>query len=855
MRGILWCLALLPTGMLGVVGQRSLDDGQVVSEKRMATNELLAPEGRTLTFGARPIALSMMRDGVRAWVKDSRGVRIIDIDAMKELSQLNLPGGASLTGVAALGDGEQALATNAASELLTLRLGQDGKIAVEKTLTLTAPGGEGASFPCGIALNKAQTTAFVCLSRHNAVAEVDLASLKVSRTFDVGVAPFECVLDEKSGFLYATCQGGPSPGPRQRSARSAGTEVSVDLRGVADSGSVSVVDLAHGKEAASIRVGLQPSGLAWVPNSRLLSVANSNEDSVTLIDVDRRSVVETIDVKPDPRLPFGSMPSGIAATTDGRRLMVSLSGNNAVAVIDVNPGKSKVRGFVPTAWYPTSIALAGNRLVIANTKGFGSRIRNRKPETGWNSHDQSGAIQVAEVPSQRALARLTQKVLLNARAPQVLAAIEQEARATAGAKPIPDRVGEPSLIRHVVYVIKENRTYDQLLGDMKEGNGDPNLCVFPENITPNHHALAREFVLLDNYYCNGVLSADGHSWATEGNVTPYLERAFGGFTRSYTFGDDPLTYSSTGFLWDWVLAKGLSFHNFGEMDYAEPPKGWTVKDVWRAYESGQDAVFEQNIGIDRVRRYSSRSYPGWNMGIPDVLRMDRFLKVFREWEKAGSMPNLTVVYLPQDHTAGTTPGYPTPASYLADNDLALGRLVEAISSSQFWPKTAIFVTEDDPQAGFDHIDGHRSICLIASPYAKRNKTVSAFYNQDSVLHTVCRIFGIAAPNQKIAAGPVMSECFVAKPNLKPFRALDPQVDLKALNPPLVALAGPARERAERSARLPLSRPGLKSSEDDDALNRILWHAMKGERPYPAEWAGYHGRGLKERRLMLDPEGD
>ena len=201
-------------------------------------------------------------------------------------------------------------------------------------------------------------------------------------------------------------------------------------------------------------------------------------------------------------------------------------------------------------------------------------------------------------------------------------------------------------IEHVVYIIKENRTYDQFFGDLPQGDGDPDLCVFPRKITPNHHALAEEFVLLDNYYCEGVLSADGHSWATEGNVTPYLEKAFGGFSRSYTFGDDPLTYSSTGFIWDHVLAGGLSFRNYGEMDYAEPLNDWKVDSIWRNYNRARDVQFKQQIGVERLRRYSSPNYPGWNMAIPDVLRADRFIQEFREMEKTGSFPNLTIIYLP-----------------------------------------------------------------------------------------------------------------------------------------------------------------------------------------------------------------
>ena len=327
------------------------------------------------------------------------------------------------------------------------------------------------------------------------------------------------------------------------------------------------------------------------------------------------------------------------------------------------------------------------------------------------------------------------------------------------------RIGEPSVFEHVVYVIKENRTYDQVFGDIKKGNGEPKLCLYPKEVTPNHHALAEEFVLLDNFYCNGVLSADGHSWVTEGNVTDHLEKAFGGFTRSYTFGDDPLTYSSTGFIWDAVLLRGLSFRNYGEMVTSDAKgKAPAFAEIWKDYKSGDNKIgFKHKIDIETLAKYTSPDYPGWNMSISDNRRMDVFLKEFRAFEKNSNFPNFTIVYLPQDHTSGASPGMPTPNAHLSDNDLALGRLVEAISQSAFWPKTCIFVVEDDPQDGFDHVDGHRSPALVISPYTKRGQVISHFYNQTSVIRTMGLILGIPPLTQLDGSAPPMTDCFDAKP--------------------------------------------------------------------------------------------
>ena len=283
--------------------------------------------------------------------------------------------------------------------------------------------------------------------------------------------------------------------------------------------------------------------------------------------------------------------------------------------------------------------------------------------------------------------------------------------------PVPLHVGEPSVFQHVLYIIKENKTYDQVFGDMAQGNGDPNLCIYPQYVSPNHHALAQQYVLLDNYYCNGVNSADGHSWCTEGNDTDHLEKSFGGFSRSYTFGDDPLTYSSTGFIWNNALQHGLTFRNYGEFDYASPvPSSATWLQIYTDFTNGTHAIhYAQDIGVASLRPYSSTNVPGWNLGIPDVVRADGFIRELNAAQAQGTWANFHLLYLPDDHTGGP----PTPQAQVADNDLALGRVVEAVTKSIFASNTVIFVLEDDPQSGYDHVDAHRSLCLVISPYTKR----------------------------------------------------------------------------------------------------------------------------------------
>jgi hypothetical protein len=339
-----------------------------------------------------------------------------------------------------------------------------------------------------------------------------------------------------------------------------------------------------------------------------------------------------------------------------------------------------------------------------------------------------------------------------------------------------------------------------------------------------------------------VISADGHSWATEGNVTDHLEKSFGGFTRSYTFGDDPLTYSSSGFLWDNALAHGLSFRNYGEMDYAATvPADAKFPAIYADYFSGKERriAFRQKIGIDNLARYSQPDYPGWNTSIPDVVRADRFVQDLARCGREGRFPNLTLLYLPNDHTGPDV----APESYLADNDRALGLVVEAISRSRFWAKTCIFVIEDDPQDGWDHVDGHRSLCLVISPYTRRGAVRHDFYNQTGVLHTMERILGLPPMNQMDAMAPLMTACFVDTPDLRPFAALPNAVPLTDTKRALSTLRRQSTEIAALSRRVRFDSP---DSGSDDAMNRLLWRLAKGKTTaYPAALAGARDEEAEE----------
>jgi YVTN family beta-propeller protein len=829
----------------------SRDGGQV-----LATSQLIHPAGQTLQYPGRPVDLALAPHGKTLYVKDAGALMVIDTQTWQIRQQANYPkGGASMHGLLVSRDGSRVYVSSAFNQISEGTVDAAGKLTWARTITVPGPGGDINQPACiwGLALSPDEKTLYACLSRNNSLAVIDLTEGKLTKEIPVGVAPYDVLITADGSRAYISNWGGRRPTEKERTAGSSGTACLADERGVACSGTVACVELATGKELAQVDVGLHPADLKLSADGRTLYVANANSDTVNVIDVTTHKVTETILVRPDPTLPFGSAPNGLWLAKDEKTLYVANGGNNAVAVISLRSGKegrSEVRGFIPAAWYPSAVTADDKYLYVANVKGFGSR--NAPPEAKkFEIYQWLGTVNKVALPSAAELKKYTAQVKVDGRVPQMLLA-QEKAQAPEKPVPVPAHLGEPSVFEHVVYIIKENKTYDQVLGDIGRGNSDPALCVFGREASPNHHALAEQFVLLDNYYCNGVCSADGHSWATEGNTTDYLEKSFGGHTRAYPFGDDTLTYSSSGLIWDNVLAHGLSFRNYGEMDYAAPmPPSASWSDIYKDYLAKTHKItFAQNIGIDRLRRYSCRDYPGWNMGIPDVLKADVFLRELKEYDKKGWWPNFIIVYLPDDHTSGGAPGVPTPRAQMADNDLALGRVIEGITHSRFWPSTCIFVNEDDPQSGFDHVDGHRSLCLVISPYTKRGKVISQFYNQTAVLHTMEQMLGIPPMNQMDALAPLMTECFTTTPNFRPYTCLPNRIALDEMSTTTAYYRDPqtlVRAKGER----PFDRP---DTIDDDTLNRAIWHSVKGNTPYPAQFAGAHGKGLAALHLALAKEG-
>lgn len=834
-----WSLLLLTLILAGCATTERV--GSTEKGTLLPTGYFLDSPGKRLEIPGRPVDMILASDGKTIVIKDYKFFHTVDASNNKLLSTADLPGGASLYGLAQQPKTNLVWVTGAGNSVHIFDIANPAEPKRLDPITIHGKDGKGNSFPCGIAFTQDGSKAIIALSLTNEVACLDTATHKTLWRTQVGVAPYGIAIHQSK--IIVTEQGGPIPEEGMETALSAGTEVEIEEDGVAAAGSVSILDLVSGKSLKQLRTGLQPCSIAIDSKKNLAYIAEANNDSITILDIKNNKIQSSFECKPDSKLPFGSMPSALAIDAKANKLYVANSGNNAVGVFDLKT--NQMLGQIPTDWNPYGLLINKGNLFILNNKGVGARPINGQTKPAYNSHEKNATLISLKIPGDKELKEYSATASKLAKQAQILASLERNGSSSTPEVPVPAKLGDPSKIKHVIYVIKENRTYDQMFGNLPKGEGMASLNIFTDKHIPNHRKLAQDFVQLDNYYCNGVLSADGHSWATEGNVTPYLNRAFGGFTRSYTFGNDPITYSSSGFIWDGVLAAGLTFRNYGEMDSAEPATPMNGKQIWEKYAAGEKLEFKQDNQIANLRRYSCPNYPGWNMNIPDQFRMDRFMDEFREFEKAGELPNFMILYLPQDHTGGVM----TPAAHLADNDLAIGRLVEAVSNSQFWPDTAIFINEDDPQAGTDHIDGHRSVCLVVSPYTRDRGLVSNFYNQTSVLHTINRIFGISPMNQKDAGAPLMTDCFNEVPDIAPYQAIQPEQPLDEFNSK-ETLSSKAMEFLAKVQKIDLREREVQTEYEMDTLSRFVWHAMKGDAQYPSEWAGAHAKGLKSRGLTL-----
>jgi YVTN family beta-propeller protein len=662
-------------------------------------------------------------------------------------------------------------------------------------------------FLASIAVHPSSGKLYVCNEANHEVWVVNPDTLKLETVVPVGQFPHTCVFGLNPRYLYVSNWG---------------------------SRSVSIVDVERNRRLRDISVGLRPNDMALARDGRLF-IACAGDNSVHVISTakieragpdaspERRlweSAREVISTSLYPQSPEGSTPDAVAVSPDGKALFVANADNNSVMVVDISnslaedakahgESVSVVNGFIPVGWYPTALAVSpdNNTLFVANGKGLASAPNSparpdrdqmklhRLPAFTYIPRTLDGAVSFIARPDTQQMAAYTEQVRRNSPyRPEWLTRAPIQSNSA-----VPAKVGEPCPIKHVLYIIKENRTYDQVLGDMTDakgnpiGNGDPDLTLYGERITPNQHELAREFVLLDNLYCNGEVSVDGHSWCDAAIATDFRQRAW---ILSYSkhgklAGNEEMDVPANGYIWDLCKRHGLSYRNYGE-------------------------------GIARV---PSANRGRWSNPLTgrDMDTVQFWIDDLKKAEQTGDLPRFTIMSLGEDHTKGTSAGAFTPDACVASNDLGLGRIVEAASRSRFWKEMAIFVIEDDAQNGPDHVDAHRTIGFVISPWCKRHAVDSTLYTTASMVRTIELILGLPPLTQYDAGATPMFNCFQKTPTLTPYAAREAAIDLFATN-------GKTAPYAKQSARM-----NFKDYDraPEDELNRILWHAAKGDAPYPA----------------------
>jgi len=841
-------------------------------------NQLVTPTGTLVELpGVRPNALALSPDGrllVTAglthelWVLDPETGRVrqqvvLPTDTMTEQGPVvsailnpNEKAQLSFTGLKFSPDGTRIYFANVNGDIKVFGVARD--LTVSPLFSLPLPAVANTNRPneiaAGLAVSADGRRLYVAGNLSNRLLELDAATGKVLRTWNVGVAPFDVVLAGRK--VYVSNWGGRRPGADSTVGPAGqGTFVRTEARGVASEGSVTVIELEAGAAATlparEIILGPHASALALSPNGRWLVAASTGSDMLSVIDTRSDEVVESVTARQNPADLFGAQPDALAFDATGKTLYCANATQNAVAVFHFEPRQTRLLGCIPTGWFPSAVVYDARdkKICVANLKDITRKVEKAKVGAtglGFNSRQFDGSLSLIPLPAKEELAFLSQKVLDNLRYP-LLAQAGLPPRRNRAAVPVPERTGETSVFKHVLYIIKENRSYDQVLGDVATGNGAPELCSFGAQVTPNQHQLVHGFVLLDNTYCSGILSADGHNWTDSALASDYLERSFAGWARSYPAGGfglegaDALAYSPAGFIWDDALAHGRTFHDFGE--YITTTKHWEdptqtgkigFADVWHDFVTGGHAIaYTGQPDIDSLRPYMETDFPSWDLNVPDVVRAAKFTAWLKAREATGDLPALTILWLPNDHTSGTKAGAPSPRAQVADNDLAMGQVVEALSRSPFWTNTCVFAIEDDPQNGWDHLSGYRTTAYVVSPYTRHGAVVHTQYNSTSLLRTMELILGLPPMNQFDATATPMFDCFTNTPDFAVFAAVTNQVPLDETNPPPRHVPDAERRHdAYVSGRLPLDKP---DQCNEDILNRILWRATMGSRPYP-DWA-------------------
>ena len=768
---------------------------------RLPNGWFLSPAGRQVGVGDFPLGLAVSPDGRIAAVTHSgshaKGLDLVDLDSARIVQ--NVPLAETWLGVTFL-DGGRTLAVSAGSTnrilLFPMRDGRAGKPDTLPVGPAWSAGGQypqgktidygpGAIWTTGLSADEPRQRLYVVGRLDSALYVVDLRERRVLRRVPLGAVPYTCLASRDGKRVYVSLWSGSA---------------------------VAVVNTASFAVTSVIATGSHPTDLAEDSTGTRVFVAEANENSVSVLDLGAARASEKLRTARDPKDPPGDTPNSLTLDPTGHRLYVANAGANHVAVFDVSrPGRSRALGFLPVGWYPTAVRMRpGHReFLVSNGKGAGSKPSSiADPDTGsWcrylsYSPAARGTLSLVREPDEETLERFTREVKANT----------PETRKSKKKPPI----------THVFYIIKENRSYDQVLGDLPQGNGDSSICLFGEKVTPNHHALAREFVLLDNTYCDADGSADGHNWGMGAFSTDYVNKSTSSSPIYDYEGGNPLAYPRDGYIWDLCKREGISYRSYGEFVF----NGATPTDTVRA-------------GIPGLEGHVAPRYRGYDTEYSDIDRYLAWLEEFDRYDRDGGLPQLSIIRLPNDHTMGTCEGKPTPRAFVAQNDLALGKMVERISHSRYWKGALILVIEDDAANGPDHLDEHRTVALAAGPYVKRRVVDSSLYTGCSILRCIEDVFGMPPMSQFDARANGLDGIFRSSPDFTPYRHRPASMDLDEKN-----LAG-AYGQAESEA-MDFS---IADVVPYDILNRVLWHSVRGTAapPPPTVRSGF--------ALGLRREGD
>jgi YVTN family beta-propeller protein len=744
----------------------------------------VTPAGDQTPLGEKPFGAVLSPDGKYLAVSNNgthtQSLSLVDAATGKTVQQINYTAPQALfIGLVWSPDGTKLYAAAGGNDKVRVYT-HNGEQLTEAT-PITMPKG---SFPSGLALSADGTRLFVADNGSGGMSTVDTATGQVLGTVATGPNPFTVGLSGDGRTAYVTNWG---------------------------SNTVSAVDTATLTVRKTLQVGTHPTAIIRNPATGEMLVAVTDADKIVGIDPVNDSLTRTIDLAPYRGAPVGTSPQGLSISPDGSTLYVADAGNNDVAVVRLAKKagqKDKVTGLIPTGWYPTTVTLShdGSHLLITNAKGMGAGPNPNGPNPTQSGLDYAqyvgsmitGSLSNIKVPSNDQLAHYTKQVRQNNRFDGV--------RSTGPSNVVPARPGDPSPIKHVIYIVKENRTYDQVFGSLGKGNGDPRLNLFGEESAPNQRALARKFVTLDNFYADGAVSSDGWDWATGSSSNSYNEHlwpvAYSGRGR----GDDVYTNPATdpgkitgdSRIWDSLDNAGISYRNYG---------------MW----AGGPLPAQVFATEPKLASHTDPNYAAQTLNIKDNSRVDEWTKEFNQFVANGNLPTMEFLRLGNDHTTATTPGQPTPRAFVADNDLAVGRVVDAVSHSKYWKDTAIFITEDDAQNGPDHVDAHRTTALVISPYTQTGRVDSTLYSTVSMLRTIELIDGVGPLTQFDAAAAPMTASFTNKPNLAPYSAVTPSQPLDQLNPTNAPMAA-------QSAKMDFSKA---DAAPENISNEAIWKSIKG----------------------------